>query len=105
MTTGTDENIAVLLTQAGENSKGIDAMMETTGESMIAQQQATTSALLQVSVGMTRLEAGVGRLAGFMGQQYVAEQIRQETQEDLLEEFELQRKNEKIKRSGILAGF
>jgi hypothetical protein len=105
LTTGTDENIVALLTQAGENAKGIDAMMEAAGESMVAQQQATTSALLQVSVGITRLEAGVGRFAGFMGQQYVAERIKEETDEDLREEFELLRKNEKIKRSGIPAGF
>jgi hypothetical protein len=105
LTTGTDENIAALLTEAGENAQGIDAMMEAAGESMVAQQQATTSALLQASVGITRLEAGVGRLAGFMGQQYVAERIKEETDEDLREEFELFRKNEKIKRSGIPAGF
>ena len=105
LTTGTDENVAALLTQAGENSKGIDAMMEAAGESMVAQQQATTTALLQASVGITRLEAGVGRLAGFMGQQYVAEQIKEETDEDLREERELLRRNEKIKWSGIPAGF
>jgi hypothetical protein len=105
LTTGTDENIIALLTQAGENSKGIDAMMEAAGESMVAQQQATTSAILGLSVGITRLEAGVGRIAGFMGQQYVAEQIKRETNEDMREEFELLRKNEKIKRSGIPAGF
>jgi hypothetical protein len=105
LTTGTDENVAALLTQAGENSKGIDAMMMAAGESMVAQQQATTSAILQMTVGITRLEAGVGRLAGFMGQQYVAERIQRETNEDLRDEFELLRKNEKIKRSGIPAGF
>jgi hypothetical protein len=105
LTAGTDENVIALLTEAGENAQGIDAMMEAAGESMVAQQQATTSALLQASVGITRLEAGVGRLAGFMGQQYVAEQIKEETSEDLREEFELQRRNEKIKRSGIPAGF
>jgi hypothetical protein len=105
LTTGTDENIIALLTQAGENSKGIDAMMEAAGESMVAQQQATTSAILGLSVGITRLEAGVGRISGFMGQQYVAEQIKRETNEDMREEFELLRKNEKIKRSGIPAGF
>jgi hypothetical protein len=105
LTSGTDENISALLTQAGENSKGIDAMMMAAGESMVAQQQATTSALLQMTVGITRLEAGVGRLAGFMGQEYVAERIQRETSEDLRDEFELLRKNEKIKRSGIPAGF
>jgi hypothetical protein len=105
LTTGTDENVAALLTEAGENAQGIDAMMEAAGESMVAQQQATTSALLQVSVGITRLEAGVGRLAGFMGQKYVADRIEQETDEDVREEFELFRENEKIKRSGIPAGF
>ena len=105
LTTGTNENIAALLTQAGENSKGIDAMMMAAGESMVAQQQATTSAILQMTVGITRLEAGVGRLAGFMGQQYVADRIKRETDEDSRDEFELLRKNEKIKRSGIPAGF
>jgi hypothetical protein len=105
LTSGTDENISALLTQAGENSKGIDAMMMAAGESMVAQQQATTSSLLQLTVGITRLEAGVGRIAGFMGQQYVADRIQRETNEDLRDEFELLRKNEKIKRSGIPAGF
>jgi hypothetical protein len=105
LTSGTDENIATLLTQAGENSKGIDAMMMAAGESMVAQQQATTSSIMQLIVGITRLEAGVGRLAGFMGQQYVANRIERETNEDLRDEFELLKKNEKIKRSGLPAGF
>jgi hypothetical protein len=105
LTTGTDENIVALLTQAGENQKGIDAMMEAAGESMVAQQQATTTAILQLGIGITRLEAGVGRLAGYMAQQHVAEQIKQETDEDEREEFELYRRNEMIKRFGFPAGF
>jgi hypothetical protein len=40
-----------------------------------------------------------------MGQRYVAEQIQRETGEDAREEAELFRRNEKIKRSGIPAGF
>jgi hypothetical protein len=80
-------------------------MMMAAGESMIAQQQATTNAILQTTVGITRLEAGVGRLAGFLGQRFVADRIQRETNEDLRDEFELLRKNEKIKRSGIPAGF
>jgi hypothetical protein len=105
LTSGTDENVVALLIRAGENAKGIDAMMEAAGESMIAQQQATTNAILQLNVGITRLEAGIGRIAGFMGHQLVAMALRYETQADAREEFELLRQNEKIKRSGIPAGF
>jgi hypothetical protein len=105
LTTGTNENVAALLTQAGENAKAIDAMTQAAGESMVAQQQATTTALLQAATGITRLEAGVGRLAGFMAHKEISGKIRQETGEDLREEQELFRRNEKIKRSGIPAGF
>jgi hypothetical protein len=105
LTTGTDENVAALLTQAGENAQVIDAMTQAAGESMVAQQQATTTAILQVATGITRLEAGVGRLAGFMAQKEISEQIKRETDEDLREERELFRMNEFIKRHGIPAGF
>jgi hypothetical protein len=105
LTTGTNENVAALLSQAGENAGAIDAMTQAAGESMVAQQQATTTALLQAAVGITRLEAGVGRLAGFMAHKEISEKIKQETGEDLREEQELIRRNEKIKRSGIPAGF
>jgi hypothetical protein len=105
LTTGTNENVAALLAEAGENARVIDAMTQAAGESMVAQQQATTTALLQAAVGITRLEAGVGRLAGFMAHKQISERIKQETDEDLREEQELLRGNEKIKRSGIPAGF
>jgi hypothetical protein len=105
LTTGTNENVAALLTQAGENANAIDAMTQAAGESMVAQQQATTTALLQAAVGITRLEAGVGRLAGFMAHKEMSDRIKQETEEDLREERELLRRNEKIKRTGIPAGF
>jgi hypothetical protein len=105
LTTGTDENVAAILTRAGENQQGIAAMMEAAGESMVAQQQATTTAILELSTGITRLEAGLGRVAGFMAHHEISEQIKRETDADLREEQELFRKNEKIKRSGIPAGF
>ncbi|MDR3337985.1 MAG: hypothetical protein LBT16_12360 [Treponema sp.] len=104
-TTGTDENMAAILSRAGENQEGVAAMMEAAGESMVNQQQATTTAILEISTGITRLEAGVGRLAGFMAQKEISEQIKRETDADLREEKELNRKNEKIKRSGLPAGF
>jgi hypothetical protein len=105
LTTGTDENVVALLNQAGENATAIDAMTQAAGESMVAQQQATTTAILQAATGLTRLEAGVGRLAGFMAHREISEQIRRETDEDLREERELYRQNEFIKRHGIPAGF
>jgi hypothetical protein len=105
LTTGTDENAAAILTRAGENQQGIAAMMEAAGESMVSQQQATTTAILELSTGVTRLEAGVGRVAGFMAQREISEQIKRETDAENREERELFRKNEKIKRSGIPAGF
>jgi hypothetical protein len=105
LTTGTDENVAALLTQAGENANAIDAMTQAAGESMVAQQQATTTALLQAAVGITRLEAGAGRLAGFMAHKEISDRIKRETDEDLREEQELLRRNEFIKRHGIPAGF
>jgi hypothetical protein len=105
LTTGTDENVVALLTQAGENASAIDTMTQAAGESMVAQQQATTTAILQVATGITRLEAGVGRLAGFMAHKEISEQIRRETEEDLREERELFRVNEFIKRHGLPAGF
>jgi hypothetical protein len=105
LTTGTNENVVVLLTQAGENAKVIDTMTQAAGESMVAQQQATTTAILQAATGITRLEAGLGRVAGFMAHQEMSERIKQETEEDLREERELRRQNEFIKRHGLPAGF
>jgi hypothetical protein len=105
LTTGTDENVAALLTQAGENAKIIDTMTRAAGESMVAQQQVTTTAILQAATGITRLEAGLGRVAGFMAHQEMSERIKRETDEDLREEQELFRQNERIKRHGIPAGF
>jgi hypothetical protein len=105
LTTGTNENVVALLTQAGENAKAIDVMTQAAGESMVAQQQATTTAILQAATGITRLEAGVGRLAGFMAQKEISDQIKRETDEDLREERELFKRNEFIKRHGIPAGF
>jgi hypothetical protein len=105
LTTGTNENVIAILERAGKNQEGIAGMMEAAGESMVSQQQATTTALLELSTGITRLEAGVGRLAGFMGQKEISEQVKRETDGDLREEQELFRRNEKIKRSGIPAGF
>jgi hypothetical protein len=105
LTTGANENVVALLTQAGENAKAIDAMTQAAGESMVAQQQATTTAILQVATGITRLEAGLGRVAGFMAHKEMSERIKQETDEDLREERELFRQNERIKRAGVPAGF
>jgi hypothetical protein len=105
LTSGTDENVVAILTRAGKNQEGIAGMMEAAGESMVAQQQATTTALLEISTGITRLEAGTGRLAGFMAQKEISEQIKRVTNEDLREEQELSRRNEKIKRSGFPAGY
>jgi hypothetical protein len=105
LTVGSSENVVALLIQAGENAKAIDTMTQAAGESMVAQQQATTTAILQVATGITRLEAGVGRLAGFMAHKEISEQIKRETDEDTREERELFRANEFIKRHGIPAGF
>jgi hypothetical protein len=69
---------------------------------LVAQQQAATTAILQVATGITRLEADVGGLrtppvrAGFMAQKEISEQIKRETDEDLREERELFRANEFI---------
>jgi hypothetical protein len=105
LTTGTNENIVALLTQAGENAKVIDSMTQAAGESMVAQQQATTTAILQAATGITRLEAGLGRLEGFLAHGEISERIKRETDEDLREERELFKANERIKRHGIPAGF
>jgi hypothetical protein len=80
-------------------------MTQAAGESMVAQQQATTTAILQVATGITRLEAGLGRLEGFLAQEEISERIKRETDEDLREERELFKANERIKRHGIPAGF
>lgn len=105
LTSGTDENIIAILTRAGENQKSITGMMEAAGESMINQQQATTMAILELITGVTRLEAGAGRIIGFLANKEIAEQIKRETDQDMREEVELFRMNEKIKRSGFPAGF
>jgi hypothetical protein len=105
LTAGTDENVAALLARAGENAKAIDAMTQAAGESMVAQQQATTTAILQIAIGLTRLEAGVGSLAGFMANKEMSERIRREADEDAREEEELFKQNELIKRHGVPAGF
>jgi hypothetical protein len=105
LTTGANENVAALLAQAGENAQAIDAMTQAAGESMAARQQATTTAILQAATGITRLEAGLGRVAGFMAHKEMSERIKQEADEDLREGRELFRQNERIKRAGVPAGF
>jgi hypothetical protein len=105
LTTGTNENVFALLTRAGENAQSIDSMTQAAGESMVAQQQATTAAILQAIIGITRLEAGAGRLAGLLAQREISERLRRETDEDLREEREILRQNEFIKRHGLPAGF
>jgi hypothetical protein len=97
LTSGTNENAIALLHQAAENQKAIDAISTAAGESMVGHQQATTSALLYIATGLTRLEIGVNRLSGYMAQSHVQDQYIEELKAKQ-EEIQAQNiRNERIK--------
>jgi hypothetical protein len=97
LTSGTNENAIALLHQAAENQQAIDAISTAADQSMVGHQQATTAALLYIATGLTRLEIGTNRLAGFMAQADVRDQYIKELQAKQ-EEIQSQNiRNERIK--------
>ncbi len=104
LTTGTDENIVAVLNRTAENQKTIQSLTEAAGDSMTAQQQATTTALLEVATGMARLEAGLTRASGFLANQAVAEDVQAEMKQQEREIKMMQLENEVSKWLDTPAG-
>jgi hypothetical protein len=102
-TTASDENASALMEEAYSNAKGIDAMIEAADESMVAQQQVTTQAILNVANAIVRLEIGFNRLGGMIAQQEVADRQIKELHATQAEINQMLRENERIKSVGIKA--
>jgi cell division protein FtsB len=97
LTSGTDEHTQALLEEAHANSKAIDDIMGAAGESMVAQQQATTQALLNVATGLTRLEDGVNRFSAYMAHKDIAEEQQDEIAAQEREIKQMQKENNRLK--------
>jgi uncharacterized protein YukE len=97
LTSGTDEHTQALLEEAHSNQKAIDDIMGAAGESMVAQQQATTQALLNVATGLTRLEDGVNRFSAYMAHRDIAEDQKEEITAQEREIKQMQKENNRLK--------
>lgn len=97
LTTGTDEHTVALLEEAHQNQKAIDDIMSEAGESMVAQQQATTHALLNIATAITRLEDGANRYAAYAANRDVLEDQKAEIAAQEQEIKEMRKENEKLK--------
>jgi hypothetical protein len=100
-TTASDEHSNALMEEAVSNAKGIDAMVEAADESMVAQQQVTTQAILNLANAIVRLEIGLNRTGGMIAQQEVADRQIKELQATQREINQKLRENERIKWTGI----
>ncbi|MDR3283825.1 MAG: type IV secretion system protein, partial [Treponema sp.] len=78
-TTGTNENLAAVVARAVKNQSAIQSMTAAAGESMVAQQQAATQALLSVSADINRLNIGLSHVAGYLGHKAIMEQMEKES--------------------------
>lgn len=105
LTTGTDENIVAVLERTADNQKTIQKLTEAAGDSMTAQQQATTTALLETATGIARLEAGVSRLTGFLANEAVTADVKAEMEAQEREIRQLRLENEVRKWTDTPAGF
>jgi hypothetical protein len=97
ITTGTNENAVALLENAAANNQAIDALMEAAGESMVAQQQVTTTQLLNVATAITRLEIGLNNFSGMVATQQIKEDYTEELKAQEREQRAMQRENERRK--------
>jgi hypothetical protein len=100
-TSASDEHAAYLMEEAQSNAKGIDAMIEMADKSMVAQQQVTTQALLNLTNAIVRLEIGFNRTGGMIAQQEVADRQIKELQATEREIKDKLRENERSKWSSI----
>jgi hypothetical protein len=80
ITSGTDEYTLAQLQEAHENQRVIDDLTRAAGESMVAQQQATTQALLTIATGLTRLEIGINGFAAYIANRDISEDQRAEVE-------------------------
>jgi hypothetical protein len=97
LTAGTDEHTQALLEEAHANQKAVDDIMGAAGESMVAQQQATTTALLNIATGLARLEDGVNRFAAYQANRDVLEDQINEAAAREREIEQMRKENEKLK--------
>jgi hypothetical protein len=100
-TSASGDHADKLMEEAVSNAKGIDAMIEKADESMVAQQQVTTQAILNLANAVTRLEIGLNRTGGMIAQQEVAERQIKELQATEREIEQKLRENEKSKWSVV----
>jgi hypothetical protein len=104
LTVGTGESVEQTLKEAAENQTVIQTLMNGAGESMVAQQQATTSAILNLATGVAKLEAGMNRYTAFAAHQAVEADTLKELEAQQREIEAMKKENERIKRRGIPAG-
>jgi hypothetical protein len=95
--TGSEENAIALLERAAEDNKGVDILTQAAGESMVAQQQATTQALLNIAGNLARLEIGVTKFSGLVATGMVGEFQVTELRKQEDEIRTLQNENERRK--------
>jgi hypothetical protein len=74
----TGEGLQAALEEAHQNQKVISDLMEGAGDSMVAQQQATTHGLIGIMQGVTNLALGLNRYTGWVAGQEVQQQVREE---------------------------
>jgi hypothetical protein len=99
--TASGEHANALIEETVSNAQGVDAMIEAADESMVAQQQVTTQAILNLANAIVRLEIGFNRVGGMIAQQEVADRQIRELQATQREINEKLRENERIKWTGI----
>jgi hypothetical protein len=100
-TTSSQEHAAALMEEARFNAEGIDAMIMEADESMVAQQQVTTQALLNMTNAVVRLEIGLNNVGGMIAQKEVADRQINELKAAQQEINQKLRENERIKWTGI----
>jgi hypothetical protein len=99
ITGGTNEMAITMLEEAAENQNAIDALTTVAGDSMVAQQQVTTQAILNIADGITKLRQGVLRLSAWEAQKYIQDKEYQETLAQQGQIRKMQRENERQKRA------
>jgi hypothetical protein len=94
---GTNEHTQALLEEAHANQVAIDDLSQAAGESMVAQQQATVQALLNIATAETRLEIGINNLSSYIATQDLLEAQRAELEAQQREIEAMRRENERRK--------
>jgi len=94
LTTGTGEHAEAEAKRAAENQMTIAQMSDWAGESMVAQQQATTQAILNVAKGITELRLGINNTNGFFAQSELTKQTEKELRAIQEEQRKIEEEND-----------